>query len=146
MTMIKTYKSAVDLWLAALLIGAPLVVMSTGVSVAFGLHILQWHGQLGWYTGVSLIGAGIAMAMLIGMFTLPCRYTLRETDLRIQCGIRETIVPYRNIRRLELSCSFWSAPALSLDRVKIVLDEGFHLISPKNRQEFIADLQSRLTT
>lgn len=142
--MVKTYKSAIDLWLAAILIGVPLAIIFTGVSIAFGLHLLHWHEAIGRVVGFILFGSGLALGALIAMFAVPCRYTLKETELHIQCGILQSTVPYRAIRRLELSCSLWSAPALSLNRVKIVLDDGFQLISPKNRREFIADLQARL--
>lgn len=142
--MVKTYKSAVDLWLAVLLIGAPLAILFTGVSIAFGLHLLQWHENIGHAAGILLVLAGLGLGTLFATFSLPCRYILGEAELIIQCGILKWIIPYRDIRRLELSCSLWSAPALSLNRVKIVLDDGFQLISPKNRQKFIADLQAHL--
>lgn len=142
--MVKTYKSAVDLWLALILIGTPLAIIFTGVSIAFGLHLLQWHANIGKTVGFVLFGSGLALATLIAMFAVPCRYTLREHELNIQCGILQADVPYKKIRRLELSCSLWSAPALSLNRVKIVLDDGIRLISPKDRTEFIKDLQSRI--
>lgn len=142
--MVKTYKSAVDLWLAAIMIGVPLAILFTGVSIAFSLHFLQWHETIGRVAGILLVGAGLGLGALIATFSLPCRYILGETELYIQCGILKWIVPYRDIRRLELSCSLLSAPALSLNRVKIVFDDGFQLISPKNRQAFIADLQARL--
>ena len=142
--MDKTYKSAVDLWLAAILIGTPLAIIFTGVSIAFGLHLLHWHAAIGRVVGFVLFSSGLALAALIAAFSLPCRYTLRETELNIQCGILQATVPYHKIRRIELSCSLWSAPALSLNRVKIVLDDGVHLISPKDRTAFIADLQARL--
>jgi hypothetical protein len=142
--MVKTYKSAIDLWLAVILIGAPLAVIFTGVSIGFGLYILHWHENLGRSAGFLLVAFGIGLGGLIGAFTFPCRYTLRETELYIQCGMLNWIVPYRDICQLELSCSLWSAPALSLNRVKIVLEEGFLLVSPKNRIEFIEELKSRL--
>ncbi len=144
--MPKTYKSAVDLWLAAILIGVPLAIIMTGVSIAFGLYFLHWYENVGRVAGFLLVGGGCALGALIAAFALPCRYVLKETELLIQCGIFQANVPYQKIRRLELSCSLWSAPALSLNRVKIVLDEGFHLVSPKNRLEFIADLQARIDT
>lgn len=140
----KTYKSAVDLWLAIILIGTPLAIIFTGVSIGFGLHFLQWHATIGRVVGFILFGFGLALAALIAAFTFPCRYTLREHELNIQCGILQASVPYNKIRRLELSCSLWSAPALSLNRVKIVLDDGIRLISPRNRPEFIRDLQARI--
>lgn len=142
--MAKTYKSAVDLWLALFLIGLPLAFIFTGASIGFGLHFLQWHAGVGKAVGFVLFGFGLVLAALIAMFSIPCRYTLREHKLNIQCGIFQADVPYNKIRRLELSCSIWNAPALSLNRVKIVLDDGIRLISPKDRSEFIKDLQSRI--
>ena len=140
----KTYKSAVDLWLAAILVGLPLAIVFTGVSIGFGLNYLHWHENLGRTAGFFLVGIGVGLGTLIGALTLPCRYTLQETELHIQCGIFQSVVPYREILQLELSCSLWSAPALSLNRVKIVLNDGFRLISPKNRKEFIEALRSRI--
>lgn len=142
--MVKTYKSAVDLWLAAILIGLPLSVILTGVSIAFGLYFLHWHEAIGRIAGFLFVGGGCMLATLIAAFTLPCRYVLKETELLIQCGILQSNVPYRKILRLELSCSLWIAPALSLNRVKIILADGFQLVSPRNRIEFIADLQTRI--
>ena len=141
--MVKTYKSAVDLWLAAILIGVPSVLIFTGLSIGLGLNYLHWHENVGRYAGFFFVGVGLSIGALIGTFVLPCRYTLKETELHIQCGMLKWIVQYQDIRRLELSCSLWAAPALSLNRVKIVRDDGFLLISPKNRQKFIADLQTR---
>ncbi len=144
MPTIKTYKSAIDLWLAAILIGVPLAISMTGVSIAFGLYFLHWHEAIGRVAGFLFVGGGCTLAALIAAFSIPCRYVLKETELLIQCGILQASVPYKKIRHLELSCSLWAAPALSLNRVKIVLDEGFHLVSPKNRHEFIVDLQARI--
>jgi len=140
----KTYKSAIDLWLVAILVGVPAALIFTGLSVGLGLNYRHWHESIGRFAGFFLVGVGVAVAALIGVLSYPCRYTLTETELHIQCGVLGWVVPYRDIRRLELSCSLWSAPALSLNRVKIVLDEGFRLISPKNRLEFIRDLQARI--
>jgi hypothetical protein len=142
--MAKTYKSAVDLWILAIMIGVPLSVILTGVSIAFGLYFFHWHESLGRLAGAFLILTGAGTSALIATFAFPCCYTLRETELFIQCGAYKLVVPYNKIQRLELSCSLWNAPALSVNRVKIVHDSGFCLVSPKNRREFIADLQARL--
>ena len=56
--MVKTYKSAVDLWLAAILIGVPLAIILTGVSIAFGLYFLHWHENVGRFAGFLFVGGG----------------------------------------------------------------------------------------
>ena len=140
----KTYKSAVDLWVLAIMIGVPLAVILTGVSISFGLYFFHWHENIGRFVGVFLMGTGIVTGGLIATFTFPCCYVLTEAELFIRCGVYKLVLPYSKIQRLELSCSLWNAPALSVNRVKIVHDGGFCLVSPKNRSEFIADLQARL--
>ncbi len=142
--MVKTYKSAVDLWLAAMLAGAPLAGIFSGAGIALGLQLLSWHAHEGRIIGLFFLGCGVALAALILLFTLPCRYTLRERELDIRCGVLKATVPYRDIRGLELSCSPLVAPALSLNRVKIILDDGIRLISPRDRTAFVVDLQQRL--
>ena len=142
--MAKTYKSAVDLWILAIMIGVPLAVILTGVSIAFGLYFFHWHESLGRFAGAFLILTGAGTSAIIATFAFPCCYTLTETELSIRCGAYKLVVPYNKIQRLELSCSLWNAPALSVNRVKIIHEGGICLVSPKNRGEFIADLQARL--
>lgn len=144
--MEKTYRSAVDLWLAAILIGVPLALILMGFSISLGLNYLHWHAKLGFYAGLMFILAGVSLGAVIGMCTWPCRYKLRGSDLHIQAGVFVSVIPYSAIRHIELSCSLWFAPALSLERVKIVLDHGFHLVSPRDRTAFIEDLKDRLSS
>ncbi|MFT3782253.1 MAG: PH domain-containing protein [Nibricoccus sp.] len=142
--MNKTYKSAIDLWLALILVGVPLFIVFTGVSVAFGFHLLRWHENWGRIAGMVFAGSGLLLGGAITALTVPCRYILDQAELHIQCGIFQSTVAYRSIRRLELSCSLWVAPALSLNRVKIVIDDGFYVVSPRDRLEFVRDLQDRI--
>jgi hypothetical protein len=53
-------------------------------------------------------------------------------------------VPLAKIRSVKPSWSLLAAPALSLRRVKITFDHGSCLISPRDREGFIADLEARL--
>jgi Bacterial PH domain len=132
--MNRKYPSAVDLWLAAFLIGTPLGI------VAFGAFMLTRSAV----AGIITIITGILIGGLMAAFALPCVYTLTDERLEIRCGILEDDVPLTKIRKTEKSSSTWSAPALSSRRVKITLDDGFRLISPKDRDGFIADLTARL--
>jgi hypothetical protein len=141
----KTYKSAVDLWVLAIMIGVPFATILTGASIAFGLYFFHWHENVGRVAGAFLVLIGAGTSALIAIFAFPCCYTLRETELFIRCGAYKLVLPYNKIQRLELSCSLWNSPALSVNRVKIVHEGGFCLVSPKNRSEFIRDLQERLT-
>lgn len=128
------YPSRVDWWLAAVLVGAPVTIIATGI---FTLRISM-------LAGVASIIAGIALGAGITALTIPCVYTLTERSLIIRAGLLKEGLPLDRIRKAEKSSSAWSAPALSLRRVKITLDDGWRLISPGDRDRFIADLNARL--
>ena len=128
------YPSRVDSWLAVILIGAPLAVVATG---AFAMT-----KSVG--AGIVAIITGLVVGGVIAAFSIPCVYTLSDDSLNIKSGMLEDVVPLWKIRGAEKSNSVWSAPALSLRRVKITLDDGSRVISPKDRDGFIADLDARL--
>lgn len=142
--MVKVYKSAIDLWLRLLLAAVIAFPFFTGISVAFGLHWLHWHEGLGRLAGALFVGLGFVLVGLLFTFVLPCRYTLSDTALTLQTGAFRRSIALRDIKRIELSCSLWFAPALSVNRVKVVLADRVWLVSPHNRTDFVADLRLRL--
>jgi len=128
------YPSRIDSWLAILLVGASLIVVAVGIFTltnSFG-------------AGIITIITGLIVGGLIAALSIPCVYTLTDESLKIKSGMLEDEVPLWKIRRAEKSSSMWSAPALSLRRVKITLDDGSRFISPKDRDGFITDLEARL--
>lgn len=132
--MKTTYPSAVDTWLAVLLVATPLVGLGAGVfTLSQSIP-----------AGIVQIGLGLFVALLIFAFALPCEYTLDETTLTIRCGLLREEIPLNRIRHVEFSSLRWSAPALSLKRVKLTLDDGTRLISPKDREGFMHALQVKL--
>lgn len=48
-----------------------------------------------------------------------------------------------DIVNAEKSSNLLAAPAFSLKRVKISLKRGFALVSPKDRDDFISELEKR---
>ena len=128
------YPSRIAPWIAVTLIGAPLVVMAVG---AFTLTTSIGAGVVAMVTGLFVGGVIVAL-------TLPCVYTLTDDGLKIKSGLLEDDVPLADILGAEMSGSLWSAPALSLRRVKIRLKNGARVISPQDRERFIADLEARL--
>lgn len=132
--MKKTYPSAVDLWLAVLLVGTPVAL------TVWGAFMLVNEPVGGWV----VIGSAVFTLGLIRLLGWPCEYTLTDKALIIRAGIIRDEIPLANITGAELSHSILSAPALSLRRVKISLKEGSRLISPPDRESFIQELQSRL--
>ena len=127
------YDSAVDWWIAALVLLSPLTAVGIGV-------YLLIEGQADGAMYLFLIGAA-AMVLTIAL-THPCRYTILDDSLTIRCGIVFYQIPLDEIESVEPSGSWLSAPALSLRRVRIRSKQRTILISPEPRDEFIKDLRS----
>jgi len=130
----KIYPSKVDWWLGAILVGTPLFIIGLGIY----LIPIAKEGAL-----IAIL-SGLFSGGLIAAFTLPCRYILDEEGLLIQAGLLKEKIKFKAIQSAELSSNPLSAPALSLSRVKIVLDSGFRLISPINREAFIEEIKKKL--
>lgn len=125
----QVYPSKVDWWIGAIMILAPLIHLPLGVWV-----ITQGQTML----GVGLIFWGFIIGGIITSLTWPCQYTLTGSKLIIRSGLMTDPIGYSKIVSIEESGSWMSAPALSLDRVKIELKDGSHrLISPEKKEEFI---------
>ncbi len=130
----RQYPSAVDTWLAVVLIGLPIFIFGVGL---FTLFVTVTGGLVA-------IACSLLTGCLIALTAWPCRYTLTDQSLRIKSGWLEDEVPLSRIRKAEFSRNPLSAPALSLNRIKLTLDDGSRLISPKDRAAFLADLEARL--
>lgn len=130
----KVYYSRVDWWIAALLAG------SVFFCFGLGFHLLG-SDRL---AGVITLGAGLFVGVFILLVTVPCRYVLEDETLLVQAGVIRYRIPYVEIREVEKSCNPLSSPALSLKRVKISRTNGFLLVSPRNRDEFMRELADRM--
>jgi membrane protein YdbS with pleckstrin-like domain len=130
------YPSAVDWWWMV-----PLMIVFVYVSFADIISKFQQGcARDGWIA----VGVVIFVALLFPTIIIPCRYTLMDDGLFIQSGLLKKKIDYRSMRDVKPSLNPLSAPALSLRRVKITLDKGFALVSPKRRDEFIVELKRRI--
>ncbi|MCO8121863.1 PH domain-containing protein [Stieleria sp. TO1_6] len=134
---VHVYPSAVDWWVALLLMAGPLIC-----AVLTGVLLQQGRPQDAWYC----LLAGASTLVVTGLFTVPCRYTILPDSLTIRCGILFTRVPLNQIKSIEPSSSWISGPALSLRRVKISTASRFYLVSPIQRERFIAELETAVRT
>lgn len=134
--MTKTYRSAVDTWLAVLLFGLPVICVVSGA--------LLLPSDLA--TGITLMTTGIFVAGIVALFAIPCVYTLSPTKLTIRAGVLSEEIPLEKIHQAEPSSSVWSAPALSLRRVRLTLADGTRLISPRERETFLTELKAAIAT
>ena len=130
------YPSAVDWWWMV-----PLTIVVVYVCYVDIVTKFQQGEVLdGWIA----VGVVIFVALLFPTIIIPCRYTFLDDGLLIQSGLIKKKIDYRLMRDVTPSRNPLSAPALSLKRVKIKLERGFALISPKRRDDFIVELKRRI--
>jgi hypothetical protein len=132
------YPSAIDLWLVLL------VLMALGA--------LIWQTVASFRNDPAAAFLSLSLAVLIagavGTFTYPCEYVLEPTRLVVRSGLARWRVGYADITTVAPSRSPWSAPALSLRRLRIGYTQGsrtgFVLVSPRDREGFEAALLARV--
>ena len=133
----KTYPSALEKWVVAILIAVPLCPLVLGIVIAFTFKV---------EAGLTIIITAAVAGTLIALFTIPRYYTLDDEKLTIRSGIIRDKVPLARIRRVKNTNALYSSPpALYIRRVEVITNERIYLISPKDRDAFIADLRARIT-
>ena len=134
------FPSRIDAWLAAVVLLAVLSPLAVVVLRGAGSGAEQ---VVVWVTALLPLVAG-------GLLLLPCRYTLADDHLHIRCGLIRQRIAYRDITGIAPSRNMLSAPALSLQRVKVSYrkqngrGQGFQLVSPREREVFMQALQQQV--
>lgn len=89
--------------------------------------------------------ASAAVLVVTTGLTCPCRYTLMKDSMSVRCGLFVNYqVAYASIQSAEYTSTLRSGPALSLKRIEIKTDNRSVIISPKDRDRFLAELRHRL--
>lgn len=128
------FRSRVDTWLV--------VVVASALGFVFLQAVIVLpESPTDGFLSLMLLAFLLALMRLVGY---PCEYTLTSTHLVIRFGVIRRRISYAEITSVEPSRSLWSAPALSLRRVKVSYAGGFQLVSPVDREQFIALLQGRI--
>ena len=134
----SVYPSRIDLWLAIVVLLAvlsPLAVVTVRGAGSGAEQVVVWVTAL-----LPLLAGGLLL--------LPCRYTLASDHLHIRCGVIRQRIAYRDITGIAPSRNILSAPALSLQRVKVSYrrgrGQGFQLVSPRERERFMQTLRQRV--
>jgi hypothetical protein len=141
------YYAKVDRWLAGLLGAVVLLEVAAGVvvlvaSLATGKPDLQ--------TALVMICSFAGAGVLIGLILWGCyktRYEIGSTDLTVRFGPFHSSLPLDAIVEVFPTHNPLSAPAPSLDRLRINYRRKngklwFALISPKDKEGFVWDLAS----
>jgi hypothetical protein len=131
------YRSAVDLWIAVLLLSPPVF--------AAAVAIFLWNeGNDRGAVLLMITAAGTLLVTLI--LTVPCRYTLEADELGVRCGLLSYRIPLKTIERVEPSRTIASGPALSMKRVVVYTRMKNYVLSPRDRDRFIADVTAAAAT
>jgi membrane protein YdbS with pleckstrin-like domain len=127
------YESGVDLWIAIMLIITPVSAAGLGLFLMFDGR----HGD-----AMILFLTAAATLVVTAAFTIPCRYTILHDALSVRCGIICYQIPIDQVERIEPSKTILSGPALSMRRVLVTTSKRQYILSPRQRDEFIADLSA----
>lgn len=135
--MTKVYRSKVDKWLLGVLIAAMILGILGAVSA------LAAAGWQAWWAILPLLLGTVLPAWIL----TTTYYTLGDSELRVKSGPFSWRVPLDEIRSIEKTSNPLSSPALSLYRLRIEYGNGRSImISPDDRDEFIEEVESRITS
>ena len=131
------YYSKVDIWLVVPLYIGVLLPFLWGISFLFNPGVLR---GIGWY----FLCLGIAISAIVLLLTYPVYYEITATTLLVRSGVIRVKIPLNAIQRVFPERSRQSAPALSLDRLRVdysrySVTRRIH-ISPKDKLRFMQDL------
>jgi hypothetical protein len=128
------FRSRVDAWLGAILIGAIVVAVTAAIMAA-------WEGGRAAMALVPLILLGCVLPVWMMLTT---DYTLTETELRIRSGPFRWRVPLQDVRSITPTRNPLSSPALSLDRLRVEYGRSqWLMISPGDKERFLRELNAR---
>lgn len=123
------FYSKVDTWLVVVMIAAFIVsVVSTAPAFCQGML----------WVAVPVI---LIFGFVIWIFT-STYYVIGEQDILVRSGPFRWRIPIHEIEDIQPTRNPLSSAALSLDRLNITYSGGrWMMISPKNKDEFLAELE-----
>jgi len=131
--MATVYKSKIDAWVAAVLVGAIFISVFAGLKASTANS-----PDAGWMA--LLIGAPGVVLPLIALLTT--RYVVKDKELIVRCGIFAWHIPFSEISDITPTSDPIASPALSLDRLRIEYGrEKSVLISPRDKDGFLNQVE-----
>ena len=136
--MINTiFTSKIDFWLAFLILGSSLLLVL--------VPVWEWmynNSSIKRIIFISLFTIPTALLLLVLFFNI--KYTLTADTLLVKNGFSTQSISLKDITHITPTSSTLSAPALSLDRIKIRYEGGSIVISPKDKDRFYRAIQERV--
>jgi hypothetical protein len=134
--MDPVFRSKVDLWLVALIVGIPVLVIEFMLA---GTGIDDRDADL------IAIGTVVVVLVFFVWLYLTTRYTITSQALLIKSGPFSWVVPLQEIASIEPTRNPASSPALSLDRLLIrYRGDGEIMVSPADKDGFRSAIKKRL--
>lgn len=130
------FPSKKDIWLGFVLWGC----IGFGIFISIS-SIMTNEASLG--GAIFTILLNILFILFIGWLWFSTYYVLEEKEINIRCGPIKKRIPYREITSAHKTWNPLSSPALSLKRISLAYQFGTVLISPKDRDQFLALLKER---
>ncbi len=125
----RRFRSVLDGWVVAL------VLVPTGFALLMVLLEAGLTSRRALVAAALVLGGGVLLPAVLYAVTV---YHLTDSELLVRVGPFTTRVPYASIRTIEPSRDMTSAPAFSLDRLRVEYGEGqYVLISPMQREAFL---------
>lgn len=128
----QKYKSKVDWWFIIILVAGSIVLFQ---KIYFSLQSYSLYQNFPYLIFYSLI------FLLIWLPITTTYYVVDQNFLKVQSMFLKWKIPLESIQKIEQTSNPLSAPALSLDRIKIeYIKNGVCrsiMVSPKNKTEFI---------
>lgn len=129
------YRSKKDLWLFGLVWAAVLVPLAVGL-----FNVLGGNAGLGW----MLLRVGVVTAAAVLFTTYPLNYEITSGELVARSGLMRWRVQLASIQEVSPSRNPASAPAWSLDRLRVEYLKGTETrtlyVSPEDKAAFLYDL------
>lgn len=117
------YKSKVDTWLIVLIIVLCLISIIPVVCIDFSISDL-------------CIAIVLCVCIVYSLFCI--RYIVDDGFLIVKCGVFQLDkVHVNDIKSIKSTRTFLSAPAASLDRIELILQNRSVVISPKDKLKFV---------
>src|SRR5689334_12855428 len=128
-----TFPSKVDTWYVLL--------CALTIALPGGLAVRALVRGASPIVPLALLMASAGLPLWLLMTTT---YVVTADTLRVRSGPIRITVPLRSVTRLRASRTPLSSPALSLDRIEVWYESTHVVISPRDRDGFVAAIAARV--
>ena len=127
----RVYHSKTTPWLVAVMVLALVVLV----------HALWTAWRESSTTEFAIVGPLMVGGIALVLSGFRVRYWIADSMLHVRASLFRWRIPVDSIISVKPSRSIWSAPALSIDRLEILHKRGTVLISPRDQEAFLRELE-----